>query len=259
MTVLNRQGPYGPTARKAGLEHASMRILAHRGASGYAPENTYAAFELACRMSAPAIETDFRCTRDGVLVLLHDERVDRTTDGAGVVSDLTWQYIARLDAGAKYSAEFSGERVPRLDDFLDRYAGRVDLCLEAKGSGVVTPLKRLIEEKALHRSRRIELTSFEWRTLLELRAALPDLATGYLVRHSDVNLTTIDRLVEAGVASFCPSARDTTKELVRWAHERGLKVRVWGIQQREDYLHALNCGVDGGTLNWPDWGKAPVV
>src|SRR5690348_10584821 len=102
-----------------------MRILAHRGASGYAPENTHAAFELACQMRADAIETDFRLTRDGVLVLVHDERVDRTTDGSGSVSELTWEQLARLDAGAKFRPDFAGERIPRVDEFLDRYVGRM--------------------------------------------------------------------------------------------------------------------------------------
>lgn len=100
-----------------------MLIFAHRGASGYAPENTIAAFDLARRMGATGIETDVRLSRDGVLVLVHDKRVDRTSDGTGRVADLTWVELARLDAGAWFDPRFTGERIVRPAPFLERYLG----------------------------------------------------------------------------------------------------------------------------------------
>jgi len=96
-----------------------MLILAHRGASGYAPENTWAAFLLACEMGAGGIETDVQVSTDGVLVLIHDTKVDRTTDGSGAVADLTWAELSRLDAGGWLDARFGDERIVRLGAFLD--------------------------------------------------------------------------------------------------------------------------------------------
>src|SRR5438105_2386269 len=98
-----------------------MLILAHRGASGYAPENTYAAFDLAVAQGAAGIETDVQIARDGVLMLFHDERVDRTTDGSGALAELAHEQLAALDAGCWFGAQFAGERIPVLEEFLDHY------------------------------------------------------------------------------------------------------------------------------------------
>src|SRR5262245_58193751 len=115
-----------------------MLILAHRGASGYAPENTRAAFELARTMGAGGVETDVRLRADGILVLVHDARVDRTTDGHGAVAELTWAELSALDAGSWLDARWSGERIVRLASFLD-WAFPLDesplgltVCLEVK-------------------------------------------------------------------------------------------------------------------------------
>ena len=97
----------------------SRTVGAHRGASGYAPENTWPAFLLACEMGAGGIETDVQVSKDGVLVLFHDTKVDRTTDGSGTVGNLTWAELSRLDAGNWLDARFGGERIVRLDAFLD--------------------------------------------------------------------------------------------------------------------------------------------
>src|SRR5579859_5877640 len=109
-----------------------MIVIAHRGASAYAPENTEVAFDQGVALGADALETDVRATRDGVLVLLHDANVDRTTSGNGPVAELTWQEVQQLDAGAWKAARYAGQRVPRLDWFLDRYGAICPLYLEIK-------------------------------------------------------------------------------------------------------------------------------
>ncbi|MEA2641502.1 MAG: glycerophosphoryl diester phosphodiesterase, partial [Chloroflexota bacterium] len=109
-----------------------MLILAHRGASGYAPENTFAAFDVAVSMGADGVETDVQLTGDGALVLLHDDTVDRTTDGHGLLVELTLEQVSRLDAGHWYGELFGGERIPTLEAFLERYVGVLRLDLEIK-------------------------------------------------------------------------------------------------------------------------------
>src|SRR5581483_9653967 len=111
-------------------------MLAHRGASAYAPENTFAAFDRAIALKSDGIETDVRASKDGRLVLVHDARVDRTTNGEGAVAELSFVELQALDAGSGFNPRFAGERVPTLEAFLDRFGGRLPLCLEVKQPGV---------------------------------------------------------------------------------------------------------------------------
>jgi glycerophosphoryl diester phosphodiesterase len=238
-----------------------MRILAHRGASGYAPENTYAAFDLACRMAVDALETDIRLTRDGVPVHIHDERVDRTTNGTGLIAEMDWKQVAELDAGSHFAATFAGERVPRLDAFLARYAKRIELCLEVKHHTAVKVVETLVREHGLGRFVGLEFTSFEWDVVVPLREAFPDISVGHLVRQADTNAAMIRRVAEAGLNMIGPPAGCLTAELVAMAEDLGLQVRTWGVKTQEQFQHVIACAAHGTTLNWPDWanGYADVM
>ena len=268
-----------------------MLILAHRGASGYAPENTLAAFDLGHRMGANGIETDVQLSRDGVMVLIHDERVDRTTDGSGRVADLTWEELSRLDAGGWFAPEFAGQRIMQLAPFLDRYLGAtvlpprgpeeaarsqaepaepgpteptaggssptLTICLEAKAPAAAGRMAALLHVRGLSRRRDLQLTSFDWGAAVELRAALPDLVVGYLTPR--FGPAEIDKVADAGLAQICPRADLLTPELVARARERGLQVRAWGVSTRAHVQRAFECEIDGTTLNWPDWAFGPGV
>jgi glycerophosphoryl diester phosphodiesterase len=107
--------------------------IAHRGASSYAPENTLAAFDLALAMGIMHIELDVHCTRDGQVVVIHDETVDRTTDGTGPVTRYTLAELRRLDAGAWFGAEFVGQRLATYAEVLERYDRHVHIHTEIKG------------------------------------------------------------------------------------------------------------------------------
>ena len=108
------------------------RVIAHRGHTVGAPEQTLLAYRLAIELGAEMIEADLRFSRDGVGVMLHDARLDRTTDGHGLVSDMDWADIARLDAGSWFSRETARQRVPRLEDLFDlAQAAGTALCIEA--------------------------------------------------------------------------------------------------------------------------------
>ena len=266
-----------------------MLILAHRGASGYAPENTLAAFDLARRMGANGIETDVQLSRDGVMVLVHDERVDRTTDGSGRVADLTWEQLARLDAGSWFAPAFAGQRIMQLAPFLDRYLGAtvlpprgpeeatgirddpaessrsarhaggtsgvLTICLEAKAPEAADPLAAFLRERSLTERPDLQLTSFDWGAAVRLRSALPGLVVGYLTPRFDPG--EIDRVAGAGLAQICPRADLLTPEHVARARERGLQVRAWGVATRDHVRRVFECKVDGTTLNWPDWVHEP--
>jgi glycerophosphoryl diester phosphodiesterase len=245
-------------------------VLAHRGASAYAPENTVAAFERAIALRSDGIETDVRATSDGVLVLVHDERVDRTTDGEGRVHELSFDDLQRLDAGGPFNPRFAGERLPTVEAFLDRYGGRLPLCLEVKQSGLEERLVELVRERGLlHPSPPedvapreqialppVSFTSFSFESCQALKRAAPEAMVGFLT--SDFDDLTIRRVAEAKLAQICPRADACAADRVLAARDRRLAVRAWGVSEREVLRDAVKAGVDGVTCNWPDWSLQPT-
>lgn len=226
-----------------------MRVIAHRGASGYAPENTRAAFERAIAMGADAIETDVRLTADGQLVLVHDATVTRTTDGRGPVADHTLAELRALDAGSWFSEAFAGERVPTLADLIAEVAPRIPVVLEIKDQAATTLTIEAI--RAARIETRVEVTSFLWPAVVEAKRLVPELTIGFLTPEFDEDI--IRRCARRGFAQVCPHVDTLTKALVAHAHDAGLTVRAYGISRREQVDHLVATGVDGATVNWPDW------
>ena len=226
-----------------------MLTIAHRGASAYAPENTRAAFDRAIAMGADMIETDVQLTRDSELVLIHDDLVDRTTDGQGPVADYDLEDVLRLDAGSWFGPKFAGERIVILRGFCDEYATRIPVCLEIKDPFATAPLIDFMRNRP-EVTARAQVTSFYWHAAL-LATTLLECPVGFLAKA--FNRDIIDRCASRGLAQVCPPARALDAGLVAYAHERGLVVRAWGIRDREDVDRLFATGADGATTNWPDW------
>lgn len=227
---------------------SSVQVIAHRGASAYAPENTQAAFDLALDMGADALETDVRLTRDGVLVLCHDSSVDRISNGHGQVAAFTLDELRRLDFGAWFAECFAGERVLTLEEFLALYAHRCHLVIEIKEPGLEEKLLSLVTREGLLRG--VVFTSFLLECLDNVRRLEPQASLGYLTHCFDEPTIELARL--KNFAQICPRGAHVSPELVRQAHLAGLVVRAWGISSDEIQEHALQAGVDGMTVNWPD-------
>lgn len=235
----------------------SFRVIGHRGAAGHAPENTFAAFDRGLDLGVDGVETDIRATRDGVLVLLHDATVDRTTDGTGAVAELTWEQVSRLDAAARFvpaggaggSQGFGPQRVPRLDAFLDRYGGRTTFRLEIKARGVEAAAVRQVRARRLLES--VVFTSFQLPALEAARLAAPEAQMAYLARALD--RAAIDEALRVEANEIAPRADTVTPEGLELARAAGLRVWAWGIKDRETLRHAVAAGIGGCTLDWPDW------
>jgi len=226
-----------------------VRAVAHRGASGYAPENTVAAFDLAVEMDAGGIETDLRLTRDGIVVLVHDATVDRITDGRGSVASLRFADLQVLDAGRWFHPRFGGLRIPDLRSFLKRYMGRAWLELELKVPEVVEPA--LDEVQRLGMWDAVVFTSFQYGVLEAVRRRARWAQIGWLVpRINDEAVAAVEAL--RGV-QICPGAQTLTPEGVCLARSRGLRVRVWGVRDPVCARHVIACGADGATIDCPDW------
>ena len=245
-------------------------LLAHRGASAYAPENTVAAFQRALAVRADGIETDVRASKDGALVLFHDERVDRVTDGEGRVADLTLAELRALDAGRSFNPRFAGERIATLDQLLDAHGGRLPLCIEVKQTGLEAAVVAEVRKRDLLKPvARVELqsrtqtalppvhfTSFSFESCVALKKEAPDALIGFLTPAFDD--LTIKRAADAGLGQICPRADAVTREQVLRANDRGLSVRAWGVSDRELLRQALDAGAEGATCDWPDWTVTPT-
>jgi glycerophosphoryl diester phosphodiesterase len=231
-------------------------VVAHRGASGYAPENTMAAFRLAVEMGARFIETDLHLTRDARVVAIHDSTLDRTTTGHGLVDLMSIKEVRALDAGAWFGSlsakSFVGESVPTLDEIL-RFAKETDVIfyLEIKSDStwgaehaVVAALRDTGE------AARIVILSFEPATLESVNRLDRTIMTGYLCEYPSNDL--VERTVRAGARQIAARGDLVTSELVKRAHQAGLQVVTWTINEPDQMRRLIEAGVDGIMTDYPD-------
>lgn len=225
-------------------------VIAHRGASFYAPENTYVSFDRALAMGAKHLELDVHMSADGKLVVIHDAKLDRTTNGSGMVGEKTLVELLSLDAGSWFGPEFTGERIPVLEDLMRRYRNRAHLHIEIKGGGQATveEVGKLVRE--LEMADQVTVTSFSMDRIEEMRKGFPEIKTGILVR--EVTEPVMEKAKALGIAQICPRADQITPELVKALKERGFGVRAWGVRNEALMENVIHSGADGMTVDFPD-------
>jgi glycerophosphoryl diester phosphodiesterase len=228
----------------------ALMVIAHRGASSYAPENTLAAFDLALQMGVHHIELDVDFTSDGHIVVIHDDTVDRTTNGSGPVTSHTLAALRGFDAGSWFGAQFAGERIPTFDEVLARYKGRVHIHTEIKGHSPSLSQRTadLIRKHGMEGQ--VTITSFQKVRLAEMRAYAPELPMGWLVLW--VSEAIIAQAHAMGVTQLCPRASTVTPELVRRLRSEGFVARAWGVTTEKLMQQVVQAGADGMTVNFPD-------
>lgn len=226
-----------------------MINYAHRGASEYFPENTLRSFYAGLEMGADGIETDIQRTKDGVLVLHHDDTLKRTAGVDGRVCDYTYAELLKMDFGAFKGERFAGERIVTLDTFLTHFgAMNLTFALEIKQEGVEADVLALIEKHGCRD--KVIVTSFKWEAITEVRRLDPTIRIGWLT--GEITPEVLDRLEKHGMQQVCPKAMNVGAEAMRLAVERGFSVRFWGISDVSVMKHALALGGDGMTVNFPD-------
>jgi glycerophosphoryl diester phosphodiesterase len=225
-------------------------VIAHRGASSYAPENTLAVFDLALQMGARQIELDVESTSDGYIVVIHDDTVDRTTNGAGPVSGHTLATLRQLDAGAWFGATFVGQRIPLFEEVLVRYKGRAHIHAEVKGRSTYVSHHTADLIRQYQMVDHVTVTSFQTLRLEEIRGYAPELATGWLV--TQVNEAILAEARALGLTQLCPRADSVTSVLVHRLHAEGFVVRAWGVSTEALMRQVVQAGADGMTVNCPD-------
>jgi glycerophosphoryl diester phosphodiesterase len=229
----------------------TLTCFAHRGASGHSPENTMLAFRYAFELGADAIECDVQLSADGAPVIIHDATVDRTTNGTGLVAELSLEYLRHLDAGA-------GEQIPELADVLA-------LCRE-RGKQVNLEVKADTLEQA-HRIAEVvgealesggyadlALVSSFWLPVLPtLKSAYPHLRVATL--HSGMRWRLLNMITAArtnGADALHPDIKLASRALVESAHAVGLRVNIWTVDDARLIQRLASWGVDGIFTNFPE-------
>jgi glycerophosphoryl diester phosphodiesterase len=227
-------------------------VIAHRGASGHAPENTLAAFRRALALGATFIETDLQLSRDARFVAIHDDSVNRTTNGQGAVHDLTLAELRKLDAGSWFGSEFAGEHIPTLEEILD-FSKKHDAVfyLELKPGGSWGGEHALIG--ALRESGEIARTiviSFDAAILGALRRIEPTVMTGLL--HDGRIETPIQAALDVGARQLAVRGDLVTPALLAEAKKKDLHVVCWTVNQPAHMRLLIAAGVNGIMSDYPD-------
>jgi glycerophosphoryl diester phosphodiesterase len=227
-------------------------IIGHRGASGHAPENTLAAFKKAVALGATFIETDLQLSRDARFVAIHDDTLDRTTNGQGKVHDQTLATLRRIDAGSWFGSEYAGERIPTLEEILE-FSKKNDIVfyLELKPSGSWGGEHALIG--ALRESgevARVVVISFDPTILAGLRKIEPTLMTGVL--YDGQLADPLKTAVDVGGRQLVARGDLVTPAMIVEARKRDLQVVCWTVNHPAHIRLLIAAGVDGIMSDYPD-------
>jgi glycerophosphoryl diester phosphodiesterase len=276
LAALLMQSACNPAAGPRALfppEPTDMIVIAHRGASFYAPEHTFASWDMAVRMGADYLEQDLQMTADGVLVVLHDDTLDRTTGGrcTGRVIERTLAEIRACDAGSWFNeanpdradAAYASQRIPTLDEVLTRYAGQASFYIETKNPeeapGMEEALLALLDRHGLREAAatewRVLIQSFSEASLRKIHALDPSLPLIQLVRARWASAETIRaRLPEIReyAVGIGPSWRDVDERLVETARDQCLEVHPYTVNEPGRMEELAGMGVTGMFTDLPD-------
>ncbi|MFE0302717.1 MULTISPECIES: glycerophosphodiester phosphodiesterase [Bacillus] len=231
-----------------------MYIIAHRGSSSAAPENTIAAFDVAVEQGADYIELDVQMTMDQHVVVIHDDTVDRTTNGNGLVKSYTLDQLKKLDAGSWFEQQYTNERIPTLQEILERYSQRIGILIEIKH-----PKRQIGIEKAVARiinrfsySRHIIIQSFDVHALQRIKAFAPSLRTALIIKPDAFKLT---KRKLTTYSSFANGLNMKKTMINRWwidrIHSFGMEVFIWTVKDQKTADRIKKYPIDGVVTDNP--------
>lgn len=225
-----------------------MINYAHRGASEYAPENTLSSFYLGLMQGANGIETDVQRTRDGALVLFHDETLDRVTDAKGPLAEYTLEELKEVKVYGNAPNGFY-DRIITLKKFLEKFSTYdIRFAIELKGAEVEEESLALIKEYGV--LDRTTFTSFHFDYIKKIKDLDSTARVGWLTWNPEE--AEIQQLRSIGGEEMAPDAKGLTKEMMANLRNNGLGVRAWGVVNTALMRKACKMGVDGMTVNFPD-------
>jgi len=242
---------------KRDWESSAPLVIAHRGASMYAPENTIAAFELAVEMGADAIELDTMLSADGVPVVIHDQSLERTTNGSGSVASKAVAEIKQLDAGSMFEAKFAGEKIPTLEEVFSAVGQEILINVELKNyASTFDRLPEIVVDLVIKKglSNRVLLSSFNPIALIKAKKASDKIRRAALIGGGP---KIVRGIIEWFTDYFAlhPEVSLVNQGMVDKHHNAGHKVNVWTINEESVMMKLLFMGVDGLITDKPDTAK----
>lgn len=220
--------------------------IGHRGAMGYAPENTLKSFKKALEFDIDAVELDVYVCKSGELVVIHDDKVDRTTNGTGYVIEKTFDELRELDAG-------QNEKIPLLSEVLDVIDKKVKINIELKGANTAKPVNDLIGDYVKNKGWKYEhflISSFNHYELKQFNEINPNIEIGASITGIPIGFADFAEKVNAKYVNLC--IEFINQEFVDDAHNRGMKVYVWTVNDLDDIDRMKALGIDGIFSNFPD-------
>ncbi|MBU1130770.1 glycerophosphodiester phosphodiesterase [Patescibacteria group bacterium] len=219
-----------------------MLKIGHRGACGYEPENTLKSFQKALSLGVDMIEFDVHKIKSGELVIIHDDYVDRTTNGRGLVADYDLESLRKLDAGR-------GEKIPTLDEALDLIIGKGRVNTEIKGVDVAEDLIKIIKQRNIFDQ--LIVSSFNYGQLLIIKNLEPRIPLAILSEEFRL-APCLELCQQLGAKDLNVNLAYVDKEYVDTIHRAGLRINVYTVNDPVDILRMKEYGVDGIFSNYPD-------
>lgn len=241
----------------------AVEIIAHRGASYDAPENTVASIKLAWEQKADAVEFDLHLTGDGKIIAIHDKTTDRTTGFSGNVAEMTLDELRKLDAGSWKDPSYAGEKLPLLEELIAPTPENGRLVIELKdGPEIVDPVKKILDESG-KKPNQIVLISFNYETIKAAKKAMPEYEALWILSYKPDKQTgklpyeledMIRMCKEANLDGLDLSYKwPIDKAFVKKVHDAGLKLFTWTVDDADVAKAEVEAGVDGITTNRPGW------
>lgn len=225
-------------------------IYAHRGASAYAPENTREAFKKAIELKANGIELDLQKTKDGKIVIFHDNYIDKKSNGTGKIEEHTYQELLELDFGSWFDNKYQNEKIVLFEDFARNYLDKdLTFAIELKVLGIEKEALDIINRYKVHNN--IYITSFLYDALANVKRIDSNIKLSWLIKDR-ISKENIEKILKINGAQICPKASLVSKEDIEIANNNGLGVRLWGIDNEEIMKKVYKLNIEGMTVNFPD-------
>ena len=222
---------------------------AHRGASAYAPENTMTSFRKALQLGANGIELDLQQTKEGKIVVFHDNKIDKKSNGKGKISDYTYKELLDFDFGSWFNLKFKNEKIVLFEDFAKEFLSKeLTFAIELKQEGIEKDTLDIVKKYATHDD--IYITSFNFNALKNVRMIDSNIKLSWLIEEK-INEDNVSKLLKIKGSQICPNAEHASPSGIELANKSGLGVRLWGVFNEDIMRKVFNFNIDGMTVNFP--------
>ncbi|MBM31742.1 MAG: hypothetical protein CL764_02670 [Chloroflexi bacterium] len=242
-----------------------MKLIAHRGNSSKAPENTIISFKKSVISGFKIIEFDVQLSKDNVPVIFHDKRLERTTNGKGYLKDYLWDELKKLDAGKWFGEKFIKEKIPSLDEILKLFLGKTHLQIEIKSNEealsqiIVNSLEKNLWLKKYNQIPYcipgFSITSFNINQVIKVKKIQPNINVGWLVDKNNNEKNLLENLLDNNINMYIPNVNSSfwnNAELKKSLKENNITICAWGSKKLNDVKKMLYSGADAMTVDWPE-------